>query len=134
VSGTRRFAEQLSTIQSAAVRPDTPNPYDYLRPIAGFVRSTSQSLFSVTHDPTELNRQGRMGHSVSIRIFVANDLQKRTAQAYIDQINQAKSLQAYDCDPGQPLKAFYKAEAYHQDYLVHHPTQPYIVTTSAEGG
>ena len=26
-----------------------------------------------------------------------------------------------------PLKAFYAAEDYHQDYLAHHLTQPYIV-------
>ena len=30
-----------------------------------------------------------------------------------------------------PLKAFYPAEAYHQDYMALHPTQPYIVVNDA---
>ena len=85
-------------------------------------------FFSVAHDPTELNRQGPdVGTQYRSAIFVANDLQKRIAQAYIDQINQAKVFRRTIVTQVSPLKAFYKAEAYHQDYLVHHPTQPYIV-------
>ena len=85
-------------------------------------------FFSVVHDPTQLNRQGPdVGTQYRSAIFVANDLQKRIAQAYIDQINQAKVFRRTIVTQVSPLKAFYKAEAYHQDYLVHHPTQPYIV-------
>ncbi|HYR88724.1 MAG TPA: peptide-methionine (S)-S-oxide reductase MsrA [Terriglobia bacterium] len=85
-------------------------------------------FFSVAHDPTELNRQGPdVGMQYRSAIFVANDLQKRVAQAYIDQINKARIFRQPIVTQVAGLKAFYKAEAYHQDYLVHHPTQPYIV-------
>ena len=85
-------------------------------------------FFSVAHDPTELNRQGPdTGTQYRSAIFYANDEQKRIAQAYIDQLNRAKVF-------GQPivtevaaLKSFNEAEAYHQDYLVNHPDEPYIV-------
>ena len=85
-------------------------------------------FFSVAHDPTQLNRQGP-DHGTQYRsaIFCANEDQKRIAQAYIEQLNQAKVFE-------QPIvtavivgSQFYVAEAYHQDYVVHHPDEPYIV-------
>jgi peptide-methionine (S)-S-oxide reductase len=85
-------------------------------------------FFSVAHDPTELNRQGPdVGPQYRSAIFAANEGQQRIAKAYIDQINQARVFRNPIVTQVAGLKAFYKAEAYHQDYLVHHPTQPYIV-------
>jgi peptide-methionine (S)-S-oxide reductase len=85
-------------------------------------------FFSVAHDPTELNRQGPdVGPQYRSAIFVASEGQKRIAQAYIDQINKARIFRNPIVTEVAGLKAFYKAEAYHQDYLVHHLTQPYIV-------
>src|ERR1700730_18250551 len=85
-------------------------------------------FFSVAHDPTELNRQGPdTGTQYRSAIFYGNDEQKRIAEAYIDQLNKARVFGAPIVTQVTPLKAFYAAEDYHQDYLAHHPDQPYIV-------
>jgi peptide-methionine (S)-S-oxide reductase len=84
-------------------------------------------FFSVAHDPTELNRQGPdTGTQYRSAIFCANEDQKRIAQAYIDQLNEARVFErpiATVVGIGNP---FYVAEAYHQDYVVHHPDEAYI--------
>jgi peptide-methionine (S)-S-oxide reductase len=85
-------------------------------------------FFSVAHDPTELNRQGPdTGTQYRSAIFYANEDQKRIALAYIDQLNKAKVFVRKIVTQVAPLDAFHEAEAYHQDYLVKHPDQPYIV-------
>jgi len=85
-------------------------------------------FFSVAHDPTELNRQGPdRGTQYRSAIFFSNEEQKRIAQAYIDQLNQAKVFGRPIATQVVALQSFYEAEAYHQDYLVHHPDEPYIV-------
>ena len=84
--------------------------------------------FSVAHNPTELNRQGPdTGTQYRSAIFYANDEQKRVAGAYIAQLEAAKVFRRPVVTQVVPLKAFYPAEAYHQDYVVHHPYEPYIV-------
>jgi peptide-methionine (S)-S-oxide reductase len=85
-------------------------------------------FFSVAHNPTELNRQGPdTGPQYRSAIFHVNDEQKRVARAYIAQLQAAKVFPRPIVTELAPLKAFYTAEAYHQDYVVHHPDQPYIV-------
>jgi peptide-methionine (S)-S-oxide reductase len=85
-------------------------------------------FFSVAHDPTELNRQGPdTGPQYRSAIFYANDEQKRIAQAYIDQLNEAKVFERPIVTEVAALKSFNEAEAYHQNYLVNHPDEPYIV-------
>jgi len=85
-------------------------------------------FFSVVHDPTQLNRQGPdVGTQYRSAIFTRNDTQKEIAQAYIAQLTAAKAFPAPIVTEVTPLPAFYMAEAYHQDYLARHPTQPYIV-------
>lgn len=84
--------------------------------------------FSVAHDPTQLNRQGPdVGAQYRSAIFVASAEQEKVARDYIAQLADAKAFSAPIVTTLEPLKAFYPAEAYHQDYLVRHPTQPYIV-------
>ncbi len=85
-------------------------------------------FFSVAHDPTELNRQGPdTGTQYRSAIFYSNDEQKRIAQAYINQLNRAKVFARPIATQVAALQSFNEAEAYHQDYLVHHPDEPYIV-------
>ena len=85
-------------------------------------------FFSVAHDPTELNRQGPdTGTQYRSAIFYGNEEQKRIAEAYIDQLNKAKVFGAAIVTKVSPLQSFYEAEGYHQDYLAHHPDEPYIV-------
>jgi len=84
-------------------------------------------FFSVAHDPTELNRQGPdEGTQYRSAIFFGNEEQRKIAQAYIGQLNEAKSYKHKVVTEVTPLKAFYKAEDYHQDYVVHHPDNPYV--------
>jgi peptide-methionine (S)-S-oxide reductase len=87
-----------------------------------------QIYFSVAHDPTELNRQGPdVGPQYRSTIFPANDEQARVAKAYIEQLDLAKIFGAKIVTTIEPGRAFYPAEAYHQDYLTLHPNHPYIV-------
>ncbi|MEA2166046.1 MAG: peptide-methionine (S)-S-oxide reductase [Thermoanaerobaculia bacterium] len=85
-------------------------------------------FFSVAHDPTELNRQGPdRGPSYRSEIFFGSPSQERIAKAYVDQLTKAKIFASPIVTKMEPLKAFYPAEDYHQDYLIHNPRQPYIV-------
>ncbi len=89
-------------------------------------------FFSVAHDPTELNRQGPdTGTQYRSSIFYGNDEQKKIAEAYIAQLDKAKIFPHPIVTQVVPLKAFYPAEAYHQDYAAHHPSNPYIVFNDA---
>lgn len=84
-------------------------------------------FFSVAHDPTELNRQGNdVGKSYRSAIFYANDEQKRIATNYIAQLDAAHVFHKPIVTQVVPLQAFYPAEAYHQDYALKHPENPYI--------
>lgn len=87
-----------------------------------------QIYFSVATDPTQLNRQGPdTGTQYRGVIFYANEEQKKVAEAYIDQLNQAKVFPRAIVTQVVPLKEFFAAEHYHQNYLALHPDQPYIV-------
>jgi peptide-methionine (S)-S-oxide reductase len=84
-------------------------------------------FFSVAHNPTELNRQGPdSGTQYRSVIFYSGEDQKRLTQAYIEQLNRAKVFSRPIVTEVAALKAFYPAEAYHQDYATRHPDQPYI--------
>ena len=84
-------------------------------------------FFSVAHDPTQLNRQGNdVGTSYRSAIFYANDDQKRIATAYIAQLDSAHVFAKAIVTQVVPLKGFYAAEGYHQDYALKNPNNPYI--------
>jgi peptide-methionine (S)-S-oxide reductase len=84
--------------------------------------------FSVVHDPTQLNRQGPdEGTQYRSSIFYANDEQKRIADAYIAQLDQAKVFPHKIVTQVVALKGFYPAESYHQNYATLHPENPYIL-------
>jgi peptide-methionine (S)-S-oxide reductase len=88
--------------------------------------------FSVAHDPTQLNRQSPdVGTQYRSEIFAANPAQAAAAKAYIAQLTAANVFPAPIVTRVEPLKAFYPAEAYHQDYLRNHPRDPYIVYNDA---
>jgi peptide-methionine (S)-S-oxide reductase len=86
-----------------------------------------QIAFSVVHDPTQLNRQGPdVGTQYRSAIFYDDDNQKHIAQAYIAQLDQSHAFPRPIVTRVDALRGFYPAEDYHQDYLIHNPTQPYI--------
>jgi peptide-methionine (S)-S-oxide reductase len=85
-------------------------------------------FFSVVHDPTQLNRQGPdVGTSYRSAIFYVNDEQRRISAAYIAQLNAAHVFSKPIVTELTPLKGFYDAESYHQDYALNNPNNPYIL-------
>jgi len=85
-------------------------------------------FFAVAHDPTELNRQGPdVGTSYRSAIFYANEEQRRISLAYIAQLDAAHAFPGRIVTEVVPLKGFYNAESYHQDYALHNPGNPYIL-------
>jgi peptide-methionine (S)-S-oxide reductase len=90
-------------------------------------------FFAVAHDPTQFNRQGPdAGPQYRSAIFTANDEQARVAKAYIAQMTAAKTFgRAPIATQVAPLRAFYPAESYHQDFARLNPNHPYIVVHDA---
>jgi peptide-methionine (S)-S-oxide reductase len=87
-----------------------------------------QIYFSVAHDPTQLNHQGPdSGSQYRSAIFYADDSQRHIAETYIAQLDKAKSFPAPLVTRIDPLKGFYPAEDYHQDFYLKNPQYPYIV-------
>ena len=85
-------------------------------------------FFAVAHDPTQLNRQGPdVGSSYRSAIFYKNEDQRRIAMAYIAQLDRVKVFNKPIVTQVVPLKGFYRAEDYHQDYALHNPDNPYIM-------
>lgn len=89
-------------------------------------------FLSVAHDPTQLNRQGPdVGTQYRSALFVTSPEQKRTAEAYIAQLNNSKALRSPIVTQVQAFKDFYIAEPHHQDYARRNPREPYIVMYDA---
>lgn len=87
-----------------------------------------QVYFSVAHDPTQLNRQGPdRGTQYRSSIFYASPEQKKVAEAYVGQLGKTGVYSGPIVTTIDPLKGFYAAEDYHQDFLTLSPTYPYIV-------
>src|SRR6187551_1488461 len=86
-------------------------------------------FFSVAHDPTEVNHQGpAVGPQYRSVIFFVDADQRRIAQAYIAQLEKAGVFSQVITTQTEAFKGFFTAESHHQNYLVNHPTEPYIVT------
>src|SRR5580700_9835590 len=89
-------------------------------------------FFSVVHDPTQLNRQGPdTGTQYRSAIFFSSPEQERIAEAYIAQLEAAKSFPRPIVTQVVPLRDFYAAEMYHQNYAMLHPDDAYIVRNDA---
>ena len=87
-----------------------------------------QIFFSVVHDPTQLNRQGPdVGTSYRSVIFYSNEEQHHISDDYVAQLDAAKVFRKPIVTQVVPLKGFYDAESYHQDYALNNPDNPYIL-------
>jgi peptide-methionine (S)-S-oxide reductase len=87
-----------------------------------------QVFFTVAHDPTQLNRQGPdVGTQYRSAVFYRNAAQREAAERYIGKLGDAKVWPGKIVTEVSALNGFHPAEGYHQNYLVRHPTQPYIV-------
>jgi peptide-methionine (S)-S-oxide reductase len=88
-------------------------------------------FFSVAHDPTTLNRQGPdVGPHYRSAIFYTDEEQKQVAEAYIQQLNEARIFRSAIVTQVVPLDKFYMAEGYHQNYAARNRSNPYIVNVS----
>src|SRR5438105_6811908 len=88
-------------------------------------------FFSVAHDPTTLNRQGPdWGRQYRSAIFYKDAEQKRVAEAYIKQLEEAHVFHKPIVTEVTALKAFYPAEEYHQQFVRRHPDHPYVVVNA----
>ena len=86
-----------------------------------------QIFFSVALDPTMKDAQGPdSGTQYRSEIFFANPEQQKVASAYIAQLDASHTYHAPIETRVDPLRGFYPAEAYHQDFLENHPDHPYI--------
>jgi peptide-methionine (S)-S-oxide reductase len=91
-------------------------------------RKLLEVFFAVAHDPTQLNRQGPdEGTQYRSAVFYVTEAQRQAVQAYIGDLTQSRAFRDPIVTQVVPLQRFFPAEAYHQDYLAHHLTQPYIV-------
>ena len=91
-------------------------------------RQLLQVFFTVAHDPTELNHQGPdVGPQYRSAIFYETPEQQKAAQAYIAELSHTHLFGKPIVTQVVPLDRFFPAEAYHQNYLAQHMTQPYIV-------
>jgi len=87
-----------------------------------------QVFFTVAHDPTQLDRQGPdVGTQYRSAVFYRSEDQRQAAEHYIAKLATAKVYPAPIVTEVTALGAFHPAEDYHQNYLVRHPNQPYIV-------
>jgi len=87
-----------------------------------------QVFFTVAHDPTQLNRQGPdVGTQYRSAVFYRNAAQREAAERYIGKLRDDKVWPGKIVTEVSALRGFHPAEEYHQNYLVRHPTQPYIV-------
>jgi peptide-methionine (S)-S-oxide reductase len=84
------------------------------------------TVFFATHDPTTLNRQGNdVGTQYRSAVFYADEAQRKEAEAFIKELNDAKAYSKPVVTTLEPLGEFYKAEDYHQKYFAKNPYQPY---------
>jgi peptide-methionine (S)-S-oxide reductase len=81
-------------------------------------------LFWLAHDPTTLNRQGNdEGTQYRSTIMYLNEEQKKIAEASLAEAQ--KEIPEKIVTEIVPLKKFYAAEDYHQDYFANNPYQGY---------
>lgn len=88
-------------------------------------------FFSVAHDPTQLNRQGNdVGRQYRSAIFPQDDDQRRVAEAYVKQLEDAGAFVGPIATTIEPEAEFYEAESYHHDYAKRNLTQGYVMAVS----
>lgn len=88
-------------------------------------------FFAVAHDPTHLNRQGNdIGRQYRSAVFYADEEQRRVAEAYIQQLKDAKVFESPIVTTLEPLEQFFEAEDYHQNFAARNPGQPYVAAVA----
>lgn len=82
--------------------------------------------FFVSHDPTQLNRQGNdVGTQYRSAIYYNNESQRQKTEYYINQLTKQKIYNNPIVTEIKPFTTFYNAESYHQEYYKKNPNQSY---------
>jgi peptide-methionine (S)-S-oxide reductase len=98
----------------------------YYEPTVISFRTLVKAFFA-SHDPTTMNRQGNdEGSQYRSIAFYRNDEEKKIILDEINNMNASKKYRDKVVTEVLPLKAFYPAEAYHQEYIYHHPEEGYV--------
>jgi peptide-methionine (S)-S-oxide reductase len=83
-------------------------------------------IFWKTHDPTTEDRQGNdAGPQYRSVIFYHSEEQRKAAEFYRKKLEEEKVYDAPIVTEIVPFEAFWKGEAYHQNYFTNNPDQPY---------
>jgi peptide-methionine (S)-S-oxide reductase len=97
--------------------------------------STRQVLeiFFVVHDPTTLNRQGNdVGTQYRSGIYYTNDDQKQVAEDIVRELGRDQTYAGKAIvTEVQPLRSYFPAEEYHQDFFAKNPNQGYCMAVAA---
>lgn len=92
---------------------------------------TLVEAFFASQDPTQLNRQGNdAGTQYRSVAFYQNAKEKAVIEAEIKKLTTAKKYAARIVTQVVPFTTFYPAEAYHQEYIYHHPDNSYVKNVS----
>ena len=92
---------------------------------------TLVKAFFASHDPTQVNRQGNdVGTQYRSIAFYRNEKEKQIIEAEIKRIADAKKYAGKIATEVKPFAKFYPAEDYHQEYILHHPQNPYVQNVS----
>jgi len=92
---------------------------------------TLVKAFFASHDPTEVNRQGNdVGTQYRSIAFYRNDQEKKIIESEINRLLEQKKYSGKIVTEIKPYTKFYQAEDYHQEYILHHPENPYVQNVS----
>jgi peptide-methionine (S)-S-oxide reductase len=92
---------------------------------------TLVKAFFASHDPTQLNRQGNdVGTQYRSIAFYRNKKEKEIIEAEIKRIKGEKRYSQKIVTEVKQYDKFYPAENYHQEYILHHPENPYVQAVS----
>jgi peptide-methionine (S)-S-oxide reductase len=85
------------------------------------------AAFFTSMDPTQLNRQGNdVGTQYRSIAFYRNESEKKIIETEIQRINATKKYKKPVVTEVAAFTKFYPAEDYHQEYISHHPENPYV--------
>jgi peptide-methionine (S)-S-oxide reductase len=86
-----------------------------------------QVFFDVVHDPTQVNRQGPdVGTQYRSAVFYTDQEQRAATMQYIAWLQHSGTVKGKIVTEVAPLKDFYVAAPYHQDYTTLHPYEAYV--------
>ncbi|MEO7210772.1 MAG: peptide-methionine (S)-S-oxide reductase MsrA [Chitinophagaceae bacterium] len=92
---------------------------------------TLLKVYFASEDPTQVNGQGPdQGTQYRSIIFYRNPSEKKQAEDYIAMLNASGKFNKPIAAQVVPFVKFWEAEAYHQNYVVQNPNQPYVVHES----